>query len=473
MCLACQFSVNPTHSDAPFFNRVPCGHCKSCNEVYQKSWSFRLRVELDHLVNFQHWQVGFLTLTYNDMSLPHFPRSCFKNPDDYQHIQCFNRDQCESFIRSARSWLWREYRLHGAHAVRYMLASEFGSSTRRSHYHVVFCVPPYVDMRALYNKLKSLWVWGFVFPRYFEGGKDSHGYYHKGFVCENPSATAKYVAKYTTKDVYYNEHLQDMGVDVRKDMNFKSLEFRRLAPFHLQSKSLGASLLDGLQDSEKMELLKNGYSFLGDDKIYTLPVYFKNKLIYDNVYSYEYITPSLGQTGEDDIVFAVPKRVVTREANAFFIEHYRELYELKVQKYKDLFTKFSSIDEYRARGVLPEVYEPAVEHLRNFQKSFNCDLDKLARHYLSHYGVMPTSVNNYFDLPTQWLGHYCDIYLMDWGIPYDSVPMVSMTPDEVHFYGAMCCVVSHLFNAWYNVLDEYTDEDRMNDKLRDYFGHLT
>ena len=133
MCLACQFSVNPTHSDAPFFNRVPCGHCKSCNEVYQKSWSFRLRVELDHLVNFQHWQVGFLTLTYNDMSLPHFPRSCFKNPDDYQHIQCFNRDQCESFIRSARSWLWREYRLHGAHAVRYMLASDSGELKSQTH----------------------------------------------------------------------------------------------------------------------------------------------------------------------------------------------------------------------------------------------------------------------------------------------------------------------------------------------------
>lgn len=468
MCLACQFKVEPVQAAAPVFNRVPCGHCKSCNEVYQKSWSFRLRVELDKLVA-QHWQVGFLTLTYNDMALPYYPRSVFRF-DKYQHIMCFNRDHCESFIRAARSWLWREYHLQGAHACRYMLASEFGSHTKRSHYHLVICVPPYVDMRALYNKLKALWTWGFVFPRYFEGGTDSHGYCHRGFVCENPASTSKYVAKYTTKDMYYNEHVANCGIDVCKDMDFKSRVYRRLSQFHLQSKSLGSSLLDGLDDESKMRLLKDGYQFVGDDKLYTLPVYFKNKLVYDYRYVYAYDELPLGQTGEDDIFFYKPRRLVRRDANRFFIEHYYELYKLKVAKYKDLFDKFSHSDEYRARGILPEVFEPAINHLSAFLREYSCDLDGLARHYLSWYGCPTSRINNFFDLPTQWLGHYCDLYMMDWGC---DPPQIFLTTSQVRFYESMHAVVGHLFSAWYNVLDEYSDEDRTKDLLRDYFGHLT
>lgn len=469
MCISCEMRVDPRHEGAAVFNRIPCGHCKSCDEVYQKSWSFRLRVEIEKLVE-QNWQVGFLTLTYNDMTLPSFPRSVWKDQREFKHIVCFNRDHCESFIRSARSWLWREYNLQGAFACRYMLASEFGAFTKRPHYHLCICVPPFVDMRALYNKLKSLWDYGFVFPRFFEGGMDSHGYRHKGFVCENPLKSGAYVAKYTTKDMYYNEHLEAEGVDVKRDFDYHSRSYRRLAQFHLQSRGLGSSLLDGLTDVEKLDLLKTGYSFVGDDKKYTLPVYFRNKLIFDNVYQYVYDMPSCGQTGEDDIVFVRPKRVVLREANKFFIDNFREIFALKVKKYSDLFKRFSSSGEYCARGILPEVFESPLRCFDEFRQKYNIDYERLASYYLAWYGVPLERIDKSFDLAEQWLGHYCDLYLLDFGNEF--VWETPLDSNEVEFYEDLHFVLGRLFNAWYNVKDDYTDEDRSVSLVSDYFKHL-
>lgn len=474
MCLACR--IRPPKVVQPAAPRevyVPCGHCKDCDQVYQASWSFRLRVELENL-SLQGWQIGFLTLTYKPLCLPHYPPSVFKE-GKYKSLQCFSRDDCESFIRSLRSYLWREYHLEGQMRLRYFLCSEYGSSTQRAHYHCVLAFPPHVDPRKVFDKVHALWQpLGHVFPRYFEGGVDSHGYYHKPFIVSSASAAAKYIAKYTTKDQYYREYLESQGLSF-DDFNRSKLVYKRCAQFHLGSRSLGLSLLDNKTDAEKMELLKHGYHFVGDTKYYTLPVYFKNKLIFDNRYIYEYSTTGFdhcnGEDKHDAICFYTVRRLVRREANVFFLEHYNEIFELKVKKYADIFNKLIDPHEYFKRGIMDKfAVMDGVRSLNNFMQKYSVGFRHVAALYLAYYGVHYEQIWR-GPLALEWLRHYVDIELYPKLFKYTETryhyPIPKQMFDELHY------AVNKSFTAFFGVPRPYTKEDRQIAQSSDFFGHLT
>lgn len=465
MCL--NVHINPpkiVQLCAPHSYFIPCGHCKDCDEVFQASWSFRLRVELEHLA-LQGWQIAFATLTYKDLCLPHMPPCVFKEKIKYKSVQCFSRTDATSFIHSLRSWLWRDYHLEGQFRLRYFLCSEFGADTKRSHYHLVLAFPSFVDARKVFRKVHMLWEpKGHVFPRYFEGGRDSHGYTHKPFVVSSPSAAARYIAKYTTKDLYYFEHLQANDLSF-SDFNTKMDVYKDCRQFHLGSRSLGAAILEELSDEQKMRMLKFGYSFMGDHKFYTLPVYFKNKLIFDNVYQYRYEQPSLGQTGEDDIQFIIPKRLVRKDANAFFLEHFDEIFALKVGKYASLFRKFREPAEYRIRNVDPRLMRYSMTFLSAFMQRYNFSYNDVAEYYLAYYGV-PFDRIHHYALSVAWLSHYCDVDLYDKLFHFKG-----FVPISKQFYFEFQAVFSWLFSVFFGVRKEYTEEDKLLQKMKDFFGH--
>lgn len=477
MCLSLKIKASPCHDTAPIYYRVPCGHCKECNEVYQKSWAFRIRVEMEYLAK-QGWQAGFCTLTYNDNYLPKMPRSLFKHPNtDYRDVQCFSRDDCELFIRRLRSWLWRKYRLQGADAVRYMLCAEYGSSTKRSHYHALFIVPPDVDMGLMYAKIQELWtVNGFVFPRYYLGGTDSDGYVHKPFKVDSLPAAAKYISKYTTKDIYYLNYIESKGLS--EDSFYHNRLYRRCAQFHLQSRGLGRSMLDGLTDKQKLDVLDKGYSFVGDDKLYTIPVYIKNKLLFDNCYVYQYERPSCGQTGEDDIVFYRAKRLCRRDASMFFVSHFREIFELKAAKYKDLFVKLSTPSQVVARGVSAE-WGKAAEVGLTCQKYFaecltayGIDAKDFARVYLATYGV-PDNALLGARWDVQWFAHYENPFLWQ-NREIDGWPVISEFDDfgyvdDLDMIHAVSAVATYLFDVWFSVPSVKTEDEKRIDRVRDSY----
>lgn len=462
MCLACRMKVKATHEGAPSFYHIPCGSCKECNEVYQKQWAFRLRFELESL-SLRHWNCGFCTLTYNDNYLPHYPLSVFNDIAQYKEIQCFSREDCEKFIRALRSWLWRKYKLSGVDACRYMLCSEYGSTTKRSHYHFLIACPPQVDMREVYLKIVDLWnVNGFIFPRYYLGGVDKYGHNHLPFVVESCAKAAKYVSKYVTKDMYYKDYLERNGLDessFKRDMRL----YKRCRQFHLQSRSLGRSMLDNLSDVQKMDLIKNGYQFIGDDKLYTIPVYIKNKLIFDNVYQYEYTKPSCGQSGEDDICFYEEKRLCRKYANAFFIEHYDEIFNLKVKKYAAFFSQMSDISECRKRGLSDELAITSHDCFASVRSRFGLSVEGFAELYLAFYGLPHDKWVHYFP-SLVWLNHYenVDSYFTD-------LPFVEYDPLMVD---SVCSCASVLFSNWYQIRAEYTEADIRKDKLRDFFASM-
>lgn len=124
--------------------RLPCGKCSECQTLYALDWSLRARHEMS-----DHSENCFLTLTYNDESLP-----------SWVVLQApFQR-----FIH--------ELRRHIKKKVSYMVSHEYGSQFFRPHHHaIIFGYDP-KDQKFLRNtrsghklftspEIEKLWPHGF------------------------------------------------------------------------------------------------------------------------------------------------------------------------------------------------------------------------------------------------------------------------------------------------------------------------
>lgn len=134
--------VSPLSIKSPtgVFNAVPCGKCWMCLARRRREWSFRLSEELKVSSS-----AKFVTLTYDD---DHLPRSDIGFPVVEK--------------RDVQLWLKRlRKRLQASgDKIRYFLVSEYGSHTKRPHYHaILFNLPLECDLQDL---LVSTWQKGHV-----------------------------------------------------------------------------------------------------------------------------------------------------------------------------------------------------------------------------------------------------------------------------------------------------------------------
>lgn len=452
---------------------IPCGHCYECREALKNSWVFRLRVELEQLSK-KGWKIGFFTLTYSDDKLPFIPEILFESK--YRPIPCFSKSDIRDFFVKLKKWLLVTYGCRKETACRYMVCSEFGEHTQRPHYHGIIAFPPNVDAFILHRKIKELWYnsktpdvmtdpteKGFVYPFDFEGGYDSHHYLHKGFVCNSVKAAALYAAKYVCKDLAWldatNNDTFRKKVEVfpylvkRDDEDTHISEcshpctsvvyipdygcsegFVRLSdytPFHYQSKSLGLSFLDSLSDSERLDALKDGCYFVGDDRKQGLPVYLKNKILFSPKYvftddsdlpvherllkKHDWIFDKV----KGKFVFrkgeGTHRRLVQRESRSFFRENLSEIFTAKCQVIKDKFARLLSPEHWLSVGAPKWI----VDEIRNLSIR-NLDLDVFASDYLSYYGVR---YEECFDIPRhlQWYRRYDNDY-----VDVTNVPLISI-----------------------------------------------
>ena len=395
---------------------VPCGKCEECRASIKNAWAFRLRSEIEYKLNL-NYRCVFFTLTYNDVSLPRLGWDCFNS--DFMHqfrlatehlgtkkeipsdsvmidnarvisrLPCFSRDDVETFVKDIKNWLYRTYNLT---SLSYFGAAEFGSSTKRPHYHFLMLLPQDIDFRALHEQIKIHWISkGHIFPRYFEGGVDSHGYHHKPFVVTSPHSAARYCAKYATKDLYYSQFLSEHGLS-DSVVDIHSRDFKRKMIFHVQTKSLGACILRGLSDEDKIRLYTIGHAFIGDEKMSPIPVYIKNKLIFDNYYIWEahtLLSPKMRGCKElgvvalqEDYTF---KRLVCRKANDFFCVNSKQIYSYKVKTYTEFFKRFLDKSMYERRGISPEFIRDGVDLMSYL--STQCSFEEMAETYLLYDGV--------------------------------------------------------------------------------------
>ena len=95
-----------------------CGQCINCRINYTSMWSLRLIYELSTCNS-----ASFLTLTYDT---EHYPTDCGLHKDDLQ-----------KFFKRLRINLKREYHEFSP-KLRYYACGEYGSKTKRAHYHADF-----------------------------------------------------------------------------------------------------------------------------------------------------------------------------------------------------------------------------------------------------------------------------------------------------------------------------------------------
>lgn len=116
------------------YKSVPCGHCAECCNNLRESWFIRLR---EHKKAYK--ETSFITLTYDDEHLPWGLR-----PSLY-------RRDVQLFFKRLRKSL-------GTKKISYYCIGEYGTHTRRPHYHVIlFGLSP--EDKDL---LQKSWTFGFT-----------------------------------------------------------------------------------------------------------------------------------------------------------------------------------------------------------------------------------------------------------------------------------------------------------------------
>ena len=230
---------------------VPCGKCLECRSLSQNSWVTRLGFDLKELYDNGGVAV-FLTFTYNDSCLP---KCTFLSEDD---VPCFRRDDVLRFFNKLKVFVNRQY---GKGMYKYFFCSEYGKFTKRPHYHGLFMLQPGVDSTWFAEKCRSLWHYGFMFPRYKNGRYVDNLGDATSVELRNLNAACKYVSKYITKDLDYYElpQIKDY-IDKREYLNDDMRNyFNGCLPRHYQSKGIGSALLkDGINADKLLEYVIKG-----------------------------------------------------------------------------------------------------------------------------------------------------------------------------------------------------------------------
>lgn len=207
------------------FVPLPCGYCASCRRDKIRMWSDRLAFE----------SIGkpstFLTLTYNDESLP--------------------------ANKSVSLSDWQRFHDRLRHSVpqkyKYFVTSEYGASTYRPHYHVCLINFDWRDWKQ-YSAIDHAW----------EG---------KGFFdCSSlNSSRIRYCLKYMHKEL--------------KGTMKNDYEMLGLNPlFHTMSKGIGKDFF-----LKNIDFIRTHKGYYADGKLRPLPRYYADKLkIYEELSNSEF-----------------------------------------------------------------------------------------------------------------------------------------------------------------------------------------
>lgn len=131
-----------------------------------------------------------------------------------------------------------------------------------------------------------------------------------------------------------------------------------------------------------------GVQFVGKDKVYPVPLYFKNKILFNPRY----------------IIRSDGSRLVDREVTEFFEKNYESIFEEKVKFYADLARDCLEHEYQHARGVPDE--DNTSNYLASLKSKSGLTFDGLAREYLARYGVKSFSVYKGISHADQWFLRY-------------------------------------------------------------------
>ncbi len=195
---------------ANFHTLVPCGCCMGCRLDRARVWADRMLLELRD----NNYKALFVTLTYNDTSIPHAWHVGYNYYDGfYEHVEPLALDDDEEWIaaaagapttlsvRDTQLFMKRLRKTFSGRRIRFFLAGEYGPRTKRPHYHAIIygiSLEDFKDARIKdFNKLGQ--------PRYIS--KSFEKIWNNGYCVLAPVNwfTCSYVSRYTMKKVFKSD----------------------------------------------------------------------------------------------------------------------------------------------------------------------------------------------------------------------------------------------------------------------------
>lgn len=163
---------------------VPCGKCEVCRNRQHMNWIQRLYNESS-----VHPLSLFVTLTYDEQFCPraYLLDDCIVSTPNNDYIEQYvindfkevsndfirvlNYEDTTKFIKRLRNEL-RKY--FPNEKVRYFYTGEYGSHTRRPHYHFLLFVDSYQVAQKITELIPSLWQYGIVDSSYSKGSASEY-----------------------------------------------------------------------------------------------------------------------------------------------------------------------------------------------------------------------------------------------------------------------------------------------------------
>jgi hypothetical protein len=189
---------------------VPCGQCEECRDAEQTQWRQRIMAEINYTYNVCTGYCVFLTFTYRPEDLPTY--SIIGAPEEFaSSFPCFNHEHVIDFMNRVGMYLCD---VVGKGNYKYFLAAEYGSTTKRPHYHLLLHINTSIvnvkeHSSAVAETLRNLWKYGFMFPKFDR--KNSPTFYidddgtPRDILLGDLTGSGKYVSKYVTKDLSWYE----------------------------------------------------------------------------------------------------------------------------------------------------------------------------------------------------------------------------------------------------------------------------
>lgn len=266
---------------------APCGQCYACQSSLQNDWTIRA---------YFHWRyyrsIGgrtlFITNTYRQNDDPIFGKKSIPIRHFYSNksgsrkrvnFPCFSKEHIDTYINSIRKYFRRKYGIgknSSDTSINYLVCCEYGSTegkTHAPHYHIFLYFPPCpASNQEIKDKCDELWSHGFsLYTPLVDGG---------AFV--NTVYAIKYVSKYCCKDLAYFSRPE--VVELLESKKRKKY-FKHSLPRHWQSNGFGSSMALYLKSCDNpFESLISGVRMECDLFRYNVPLYVRNKLIYDIYY---------------------------------------------------------------------------------------------------------------------------------------------------------------------------------------------
>lgn len=233
MCQSLITIKNPSGRESPFIS-VPCGRCMACKKNKRTEWAIRLENQLkDTPVAY------FVTLTYAPVKVP-------TNVDETtgEIYESLRKEDIQLFIKRIRKKINQK--------MKYFIVGEYGSKTKRPHYHCLFFLEEKYTNRFgadMFGKvLQEKWI--------DVKNEEPMGFVHIGDVTPK---SIRYTTKYCLKLNQSEEHLKT---------------------WTLSSQGLGNRYIEKHKDWHKADIRRN-YHIGVDGNRSRLPRYYREKIYTD------------------------------------------------------------------------------------------------------------------------------------------------------------------------------------------------